>query len=87
MQTFDGSFMPSDELSRIIGSDTSVEAAAMGVLPAVWATARVLAYLEEKLHDQPDLRDVVRGKVMEYGAKAVGVMEFQRLLAEARASR
>ncbi|KZV68183.1 hypothetical protein PENSPDRAFT_634703 [Peniophora sp. CONT] len=87
MQAFDGSFAPSDELSRIIGRDTSVEAAALGVLPLVWATARVLAYLEEKLRDQPDLLDVVRDKVVEYGAKAVGEIEFQRLLAEARASR
>ncbi|VDB86652.1 unnamed protein product [Peniophora sp. CBMAI 1063] len=87
MQAFDGSFAPSDELSRILGRDTTVEAAALGVLPVVWATARVLAYLEAKLQNQQELLDVVRDKIMDYGAKVVGMIEFQRLLAEARASR
>ncbi|CAL1710161.1 unnamed protein product [Somion occarium] len=66
LQSFDGSFAPTDDLGRLIGADATTMASRLRVDPKVWATALAVVYLRKHLRQQPELLDGLLEKAMQF---------------------
>lgn len=65
LQAFDGSFAPDGAFRAIVGAGAVDAPEGRGVQPMVWATALAIAWLEEQMEDQAELREDLLGKPME----------------------
>jgi len=84
LQSYNGSFEPTEGLKQILGHDIESEANRLLVDVEVWTTVLALVHLEQRLVDQKELLEIVRDKVMEFVDRTVGRKEFERLRALVR---
>lgn len=83
LQSFNGSFLPSPQLERFVGSTALGQGKTLGIDMTVWATALAVAYLKKHLADQPELLEGLLEKATEFISMSPGV-NFQSILEIAR---
>jgi len=87
LQSFDGSWEPSEALAKAIGSSTGVEVFAhlSGASPKAWATALALSFLEVVLPSQAEEWEFVAAKALDWLKREItGTKAAEELLKEAR---
>ena len=84
LQSFDGSFQPSENLAQILGQHVLEESKRIGVSGVVWATVVAIAYLQKHFRHEPELLQGLVEKAAGYITRVPGV-EFKQLVERAQA--
>ncbi|KAK7680416.1 hypothetical protein QCA50_016657 [Cerrena zonata] len=86
LQSFDGSFLPSDELSRIVGPTALSLPGGSQIDQKLWATAVAVAYFRKHLGNQQELLDGLVEKAVEFADESglISTADFEALIERAR---
>lgn len=87
LQSFDGSFLPSDELSHIVGPAVLSLPANAQIDQKLWATAVAVAYFRKHLGNQQELLDGLVEKAVEFALDSglTSSIDFEALIEQAKA--